>query len=209
MGKLLGIPLNFIGCLLFSFTVFGQDEIPIGLIRGALFEIKGSERAGEIKVKSAGEGTFICLYDEKTYMEHTGMRILASSLHKDDAVEVVGDRAKFPGSCYARTIRVVDAPSQSQSRIRPYRMVTEHIAPRGDLTFSGAVIRLQNGLLILRTRDGDASIWIREDTRFIHDGSSTDRSHLKPNTRVSVRAGKNLEKETEAYQISWGEIFKP
>lgn len=208
MGKLLGSRL----CLILAFCRlpgFAQDDVPIGLIRGTILETKGSERSGEIKVKATDGLVFICLYDEKSYMEHTGMRIFSSALRKEDAVEVVGDRIKYRGSCYARTIRVIDIPLQSQSRIRPYRMVTEHIAPRGDLTFSGVVIRLQNGLLILRTREGDASIRIREDTRFIYGGSSTDRSHLKPNTRVFVRAGKNLEKETEAYQISWGEIFKP
>lgn len=207
MRKPLGVLLQFVTAI--CTAAFAQDDVPIGLIRGALMETKGSERSGEVKIKSIDGATFTCRYDDKTYMEHTGMRIFASALHKEDSVEVVGDRTKLRGSCYARTIRIVDDPLPSQSRIRPYRMVTEHIAPRGDLTFSGVVIRLQDGLLLLRTRDGDASMLIRDDTRFINGGSSTDRSYLKPNMRVFVRGGKNLEKQTEAYQISWGEIFKP
>ena len=212
MGKLLRHTRHFISgfCYLaLCLSAFAQTDEPIGLIQGILFESKGSERSGEIKIKATDGAVFICRYDEKTYMEHTGMRVFASALHAEDAVEIVGDRSKFRGSCYARTIRIVDTPLPSQSRIRPYRMVTEHIAPRGDLTFSGVVIRLQNGLLLLRTRDGEASILIREDTRFIDGGSSTDRAYLKPNMRVFVRAGRNLEKQIEAYQISWGTIFKP
>ena len=191
------------------FHLHAQDDVPIGLVRGSLIETKGSERAGQIKVRTPDGLVFTCLYDDKTYMEHTAMRIFASALHVDDPIEVVGDRQKFPGRCYARTIRVVDSPLANPSRIRPYRMVTEHIAPRGNLTFSGVVVRIQDELLILRTRDGDASMLLRPDTRYIDGGSPTERAYLKPNMRVSVRGGKNLEKQTEAYQIYWGEILKP
>ena len=55
MRKLFGLLLNFICWLLFSFPGLGQDDIPIGLIRGVLLEIKGTEHAGEIKVKSVEE----------------------------------------------------------------------------------------------------------------------------------------------------------
>jgi len=36
-----------------------------------------------------------------------------------------------------------------------------------------------------------------------------EAADLKPNTRVFVRAGKNLEDQIEAYQIVWGEILQP
>jgi len=36
-----------------------------------------------------------------------------------------------------------------------------------------------------------------------------EAADLKPNTRVFVRAGKNLGDQIEAYQIIWGEILHP
>ena len=32
---------------------------------------------------------------------------------------------------------------------------------------------------------------------------------LKPNTRVFVRAGRNLDDDLEVYQVIWGEILEP
>lgn len=205
------MPFRFWSCCWFACCLLPAQEVdvPIGLLRGSFVETKGSDRSGDFKIKLATGQIYNCSYDEKTYMEHTNMRIFASSLRPGDPIEVVGDRSRFPGRCYARTIHVVDPPLASRSRIRPYRMVTEHIAPRGDLTFSGVIVRMEGEFLTLRTRTaGDAVLLLRQDTRFLDGGIPTERASLKPNMRVFIRAGKNLEKQTEAYQIFWGEIMK-
>ena len=198
-------------CCWFAFCLLPAQEVdtPIGLLRGAFVESMGTDGSGDFKIKLTTGPTYSCIYDEKTYMEHTSMRIFVSSLRQGDPIEVVGDRSRFPGRCYARTIHVVDPPVASHSRIRPYRMVTEHIAPRGDLTFSGVVVRMEGEMLTLRTRAaGDVVLLLRQDTRFLDSGIPIERTFLKPNMRVFIRAGKNLEKQTEAYQIFWGEIMK-
>ena len=139
------MPFRFWSCCWFACSLLPAQEadVPIGLLRGAFVETTGSDRSGDFKIKLLTGQTYTCYYDEKTYMEHTNMRIFATSLRPGDPIEVVGDRSRFPGRCYARTIHVVDPPVASRSRIRPYRMVTEHIAPRGDLTFSGVVVRME------------------------------------------------------------------
>ena len=50
---------------------------------------------------------------------------------------------------------------------------------------------------------------LRPDTRYIDSGVITRFDQLRANTRVNIRAGENLEKQLEAYQIVWGEIDGP
>ena len=87
---------------------------------------------------------------------------------------------------------------------------TLSIAPRGSLTFTGMVLRMDDDGLVLRTRaDGEKWILVRHDTRFREDGLRVEPSSLHSSTRVFVRAGKNLDGEIEAYEIVWGEILTP
>jgi len=61
--------------------------------------------------------------------------------------------------------------------------------------------------LTLRTRvDGEKLILLRQDTRYIGDGQRVGADGLKRNTRVFVRAGRNLDNDVEAYQVVWGGI---
>ena len=84
------------------------------------------------------------------------------------------------------------------------------LVPTGNLTFSGVVFRLNGERAVLHTREtGDQSILLRADTRYLHDGVTVEAKDLKPNTRVYIRAGKNLYDEVEAYQIVWGSILTP
>jgi hypothetical protein len=63
---------------------------------------------------------------------------------------------------------------------------------------------------VLRTRlDGDTQVLLRPDTRYLEAGAVVDSGALKPNTRVFVRAGRNLDGEVEAYQVIWGGILDP
>jgi len=84
------------------------------------------------------------------------------------------------------------------------------LAPRGNLTFSGVIARLAADRLVLHTRlDGEKTILLRDDTRYLDNGTDVDAADLKANTRVFVRAGKNLEDQVEAYQVIWGAILEP
>jgi hypothetical protein len=78
------------------------------------------------------------------------------------------------------------------------------------MTFSGVVFRITAEQLAIHTRGaGDQTILLRQDTRFLDGGSIVDRAVLNPNTRVFVRAGKDLYGEIESYQVIWGQILQP
>ena len=107
----------------------------------------------------------------------------------------------------AQALRLAAA---SRTRVRSYRSATEALAPRGDMTLSGVVMRVVGDRLILRTRSNERkTIVLRPDTRYLGGGQSMDRSNVEVNTRVFIRAGHNLDNDVEAYQVIWGDILQP
>jgi hypothetical protein len=79
----------------------------------------------------------------------------------------------------------------------------------GNLTFAGVVARLNGESLVLRTRDGEQTLLIRHDTRYVENGDTVEAAQLRPNMRVFIRAGRNLYEQVEAYQVIWGSILDP
>ena len=78
------------------------------------------------------------------------------------------------------------------------------------MTFSGVVLRVNPEIIVLHTKtDPEKIVRLRQDTRYLDSGSPCTRSTLLVNTRVFVRAGRNLDDEVEAYQVIWGEIPGP
>jgi hypothetical protein len=199
------------GALLVAAALPAQQPPGVGLVRGNLLECE----ATEFSIRSTTNHVYRFTFDAKTYIERDKQRITVSGLSKGDALEIVADRASGTGPRYARTIHVIERPvparaALSQGRLRAYRSPIEHIMPRGALTFSGIILRLNDDSLLLRTRvDGEKTILLRQDTRFLDSGLAVEQSMLKTSTRVFVRAGKNLENEIEAYQVVWGDILEP
>ena len=109
---------------------------------------------------------------------------------------------------WKRNVRLADlAPVQPGRPRSTYRAVTESLIPRGEYQWSGVVSEITPEKLILRTRaDGYKTILIRPDTRFLEDGVVSELPRLHPNTRIAIRAGKNLAGELEVYQIIWGQV---
>jgi hypothetical protein len=143
-------------------------------------------------------------------------RVSMHGVHKGEVIEVVADRDANAGMHYARTVHVIEAsrtprPAIASGRDRRYRFSPiDFLAPRGNLTFAGVVLRLSDDSLVLRTRqEGEKIILLRLDTRYLEGGVMVDAMDLKPNTRVFVRAGANLDDQVEAYQVVWGEILEP
>jgi hypothetical protein len=78
----------------------------------------------------------------------------------------------------------------------------------GNLTYSGVVFRITPDRLVLHTReDSELPLALRKDTRFLCEGEIVESTTLKPNTRVFVRAGKDLYGRVEVYQVIWGKIL--
>ena len=181
-------------------------------MRGDFVDGKVDDGRGGFRIRTAEGQVYSCTFDERTWFERNKLRINANALEAGDHLEVVSDRSKEPArGCYARTVHVVEIVTPVRSRIRPYQSVTEHIAPRGDLSYAGVVITVNSSRMEIRPRNQGAPmvVQLRPDTRYVQDGIQIEAGELKPNTRVYVRAGKNLEGQVEAYQVSWGEILTP
>jgi hypothetical protein len=197
-------------CLLGGWLCLAQDPFLIVVLRGELLEWQGDQRKGEIVFRTPDTTITRCYYDERTHFENNRMRIIPSSLRISDPVQVLVDRVRWEGKCYARTVRVTDEMPPAKGRLQPYRLVTEHIVPRGSLTYAGVVIRRTPEHLVLQTRnDGRLLLRLREDTRYLGEGLPVDASKLLPNTRVYVHAGRSYAEEFEAYQVTWGQILRP
>ena len=208
--------MRLLGGLLWISAAVAQTQAPAGLVHGILLERDSTGPAGELSIRTATNQVFRFVYDGKTYFEREKERITIGGLRVGDLLEIVADQSPESSLRYARTIHVMEperparATAASLGRFRAYRNPLEHIFPRGDLTFAGVVRRLTDERMILRTRvDGEKVILLREDTRYLEDGSQVEWSTLKPNTRVFIRAGRNLDNDLEAFQVVWGEILEP
>jgi hypothetical protein len=199
-----------------GFGLRAQQPVFSGVVRGVMLECDPPAASGEFSVRAGGTNqVYRFTFDAKTYVEREDRRVSMAGVDKGDTIEVVSDRDEHAAIHYARTVHVIDvrpAPRHlaSAGRNRMYRNPIDLMAPRGDLTFSGVIARLAADRLVLHTRlAGEKTILLRRDTRFVDSGELVEAADLKPNTRVFIRAGKNLDDQVEAYQIIWGEILEP
>ncbi len=194
--------------LVFAAVLGAQEQAPPGLVRGKLESWAGTLTGGELCIRSAEGLLWVCAYNDKTYIERERLRIAAPGLKPGDSIEMVTTRSSGP--CYARTVHILTEPAPP-ARLRAGRPGWpgwESIAPRGNLTFTGIVLRRDATSMLLRTRlDGQRTVLLRQDTGFAGSGRSVDSSELRVNTRVFVRAGRNPWGDLEAYQVVWGEIL--
>ena len=191
--------------LVLAASLGAQEQAPPGLVRGKLESRAGTLTSGELSIRSAEGPLWLCSYNDKTYIERERLRIAAPGLKPGDSIEMVTSRSSGP--CYARTVHILTDPAP-RARLRARRPAWESIAPRGNLTFAGIVLRLDATSMLLRTRfDGQRTVLLRQDTGFAGSGRTVDSSELRVNTRVFVRAGRNLWGDLEAYQVVWGEIL--
>jgi len=199
----------------FAIALPAQQPTPVGLIRGQLLECDPAGSEGELSIRASTNQVYRFRYDSKTYFEIENRRTTADGLRKGDPIEVLADRVAGLNLSYARTVHVLEPvrkqrPTFSLGRYRAYRSALEPLLPSGDLTFSGVVQRLNGDWLLLRTRlDGEKRILLREDTHYLAEGAPVNASALKPNMRVFIRAGRNLDNDLEAYQVIWGAILDP
>lgn len=182
------------------------------IVRGVVIECD-ARPAGELSIRTADNHVLRYLFDKRTYAERDQEMIEPAHLAAGEKVEIVSDRASGDPLRYARTIHVVQptpAPRPLRSRVpRPYDPRLDTVRT-GTLTYSGVVYRVNAEKFVLHTREaGDLAILLRTDTRYLENGQIVDPASLKPNTRVFVRAGKDLYNEVEAYQIIWGRIMAP
>ena len=206
---------GFLAALWFATILLAQENAPSGILRGDLEAWNGNARGGEITFRNADKRMYQCSYDDKTYFERENQRISVMSTEKGDRVEILSDRKFGTDLCYARTVEVLVQPvARVVPGVRPHVRqavpASDIFGPRGDLTFAGVVLRLNDDRLILRLRSGEhKNVVLRPDTVYLAGGQTVERSSLPITTRVFIRAGRNLDNKIEAFQIIWGEILEP
>lgn len=182
------------------------EDVPVGVVSGHISDIQ----KGSFLLKTVAQKEFRCTYDSRTWFEQSRVRVAPTAFLPTDLVEIIADRRLIEGMpCYARTVRLADlAPVKDGGRMRiTYRAVTESIIPRGEYQWGGIVSELTPEKLVLRTRtEGYKTLLLRRDTRFLEDGVVSEYGRLKPNTKISIRAGRSLSGEVEVYQIIWGAV---
>ena len=211
--------MRFFGLVLLALpmlplSLIAQTPAPMGLVHGSLIECRTRAGSGELTVRTADNQVFRFAFDDKSYFEREQEHSVPGRLQKGDWLEIVSDQSPESALRYARTVHVIERKPpgrlRTQARVAADRSPLDPLFPRGDLTFSGVVKRLTGVRLVLHTRaDGEKTILLRQDTSYLAEGDPVDASALETNTRVFVRAGKNLDNQIEAYQVVWGEILEP
>jgi hypothetical protein len=209
------------GVLLLSLVLRAEGPIT----RGRLLESDTGE-TGELSIRTANNRVYWYIYDTHTYVESDNRLSTVPKLRKGDELEIVSDTGPDTALRYARTIHVVVEPVQRTVQQRQYSegryalprhpvaredpLKLDLLLARGTLTFAGQICQLNDERFVLRTRaDGEKTIFLRADTRFMKDGGIVPASELRLNSRVYVRGSKNLEGDIEAFQVIWGEIVAP
>jgi hypothetical protein len=190
--------------LLFPLMMAAED-VPVGVVTGYISDISKTS----FLLKTTTNKEFRCTYDHRTWFEQSRVRVPVTAFQPTDLVELVADRRFIDGlPCYIRTVRLADPTPKETGRMRiTYRAVTENLIPRGEYAWAGIVSQIDPQKLVLRTRtQGHQTLVLRRDTRYLEDGVISEYQRLKPNTRISIRAGRNLEGQVEVYQIIWGAV---
>jgi hypothetical protein len=198
-----------------AFVVGAQTPPSAAVIRGVLLERDAQPKAGQFSVRLADNQVLRYQFDWKTYVLRDNDLIDIPRINPGEKVEVVSDA--IPGFVlrYARSVHIVSEARPprppSLTRIRSAdRLAEERALPLGALTYAGVVFRITGEHLVLRTRDGrEQSVNLRKDTRYLLNGEIVEPATLHLNTRVFVRAGKDLWDQIEAYQVIWGKILEP
>jgi hypothetical protein len=193
-------------------------------VRGVLLERDAQAASGQFSVRLPTHEVLRYRFDPKTYVERDTQSIDVLRLKPGEKVEVASDPIEGLVLRYARSVHVIAQPpapapprpaarptSSSLSRLRSAnRLAEERALPTGNLTYSGVVSRMSGDRIVLHTRDGrEQALVLRRDTRYLLNGDLVDPATLKLNTRVFVRAGKDLWDQIEAYQVIWGKILAP
>jgi hypothetical protein len=195
-------------------SLAAQEMAPVGLVRGDLSLLLVRAGKGTLDIRTSSGTVYRCDFDAQSLIERENLPVAASTINEGEPLEILADRQR--DRCYARIIRVVRraspaaAAAASRARLRLSLNPIDHIYPRGNLTFSGIIVRLNPSMLVLRTRtEPEKVITLREDTKFLDSGLPAERSSLAVNKRVFIRGSKTLDNTLEAYQVIWGEIAGP
>jgi len=178
------------------------------MFHGQMVSWEGSPTKGVLLARSAAGIVEGCGYDALSILELSRERVTVAKLEAGDPLEIITDHKPGSRDCYIRMLQVVP-PGPSPSRVAAVAARRQTFdLPLGDRTISGVIIRCDARSITLRTHEGEQTLLLRKDTRYLGDGAQQDAGAVLVNTRVFVRAGPNLYGGIEAYQVMWGEIVE-
>jgi hypothetical protein len=199
--------------LLLLIPLIAGAQFPAPEQAGVLLERDIDADSGEFAIRGPDNQVYRYRFDAKTLVERDTLSGGMGHLRLGDRVTVESDPVQGSLLRYARRIRVSNSsPPMTPADGRPGStgFPLLDLSPRtGNLTFAGVVARLNRESLVLRTRDGEQTLLIRRDTRYVDNGDTVEAAQLRPNMRVFIRAGRNLYEQVEAYQVIWGSILEP
>jgi hypothetical protein len=199
-------------CLLLLAPLVAGAQFPAPEQPGVLLERDLNVDSGELAIRAPDNQVYRYRFDAKTLVHRDTFSGGMGHLRLGDQVTVESEAVAGSLVRYARTIWVsnsTSALSPADSR-RSIGFSLLDLSPHtGTLTFAGVVARLNGQSLVLRTREGEQTLLIRRDTRYVANGDTVEAARLQPNMRVFVRAGRNLYEQVEAYQVIWGSILNP
>ena len=184
------------------------ESMPYGYFHGTMVRFEGTPAEGLLIARAADGALLDCGYDGKSYLELSKRRITPAKLLEGDRLEVLVDRSGRGRSCYIRLLHVL--PPQAVNPARPakaQRPPSRLSTPVATVTLAGIVVRKASGAITVRGRDREETVFLRRDTRFVGNGARLNLADVTLNQRVFVEAGRNLDGELEAYQVTWGEML--
>jgi hypothetical protein len=189
---------------------------PVQILRGELIEWDPRQLAGGFAFRDSDSKVHRCRYSSETHILRQTLRVSPMGVRPGDYFEVVAEMKSGLSSCRALTIyvRALDPARttniRSTTAVLGARTFMDNLWPRGSLTFSGVVQRIDPNRMIVQTRqDGQKTFHLRSDTLYSSAGRLVEHGRLAVHQRIFVRAGRGIEGEMEAYQIVWGGIVQP
>jgi hypothetical protein len=199
--------------LLLLTPLIAGAQFPAPQQAGVLLERDSNVDSGEFAIRAPDNQVYRYRFDARTLVERDTFTGGMGHLRVGDRVTVDSDPVPCSLLRYARNIHVSNSSppmTLADTRLRSTAFPLLDLSPRtGNLTFAGVVARLNGDSLVLRTRDGEQTLLIRHDTRYVDNGDTVEAAQLRPNMRVFIRAGRNLYEQVEAYQVIWGSILEP
>jgi hypothetical protein len=201
-------------CLFLLAPLIAGAQFPAAEQIGVLLDRDSNVNAGQFSLRAPDNQVYRYQFDAQTLVERDTLTGGMGHVRPGDQVTVASEPVPNSLLRLARTIRVLGAPPQmtlADNRVHntSFSFLLDRAPQTGNLTFSGVVSRLNGQSLVLRTREGEQTLLIRRDTRYVDNGDTVEAAQLRPNMRVFVRAGRNLYEQVEAYQVIWGSILDP
>ena len=189
--------------------VLAAAQLPPADVSGVLLERDAPAPMGQFSLRAADNQVFRFQFDAHTTVDRLGLKINVQSLNPGEKIEVLSAAVEGSLVPLARSVLVLVPVARTRAAPPLSLWPSASFLRSEDLTFSGVVAKFSPQFLVIRARDGDHTLLIRKDTRYLANGGAVESDALRLNMRVFVVAGTDVYQRLEAYRIVWGRILEP